>query len=139
MYAVRVRAAVGYSGTPLTKKLGLDKARRISVLNAPPDYVRSLGVLASEQLEQGSDLIQFFAESRAVVQRMMPQLRQSIVPNGAIWISWPKKASKLQTDVDENFIRAVALANQLVDVKVCAVDATWSGLKLVIPLALRKA
>ena len=132
-------AGAGYSGTPLPKKLGMDKARRISVLNAPPDYVRSLGVLASEQLEQGSDLIQFFAESRAAVQRMMPQLRQSIVPNGAIWISWPKKASEIHTDLDENYIRAVALANQLVDVKVCAVDATWSGLKLVIPLALRKA
>ena len=132
-----MKAAVGYSGTPLPKKLGMDKAQRISILNAPPDYVRSLGISATESSQKGSDLIQFFTKSRAELERMLPKLRASIVTNGAIWISWPKKTAKIATDLDENVVRAIALRLDLVDVKVCAVDDTWSGLKLVIPVALR--
>ena len=137
MYPVRVRAAVGYSGTPLTKKLGLDKALRVSVVNAPKEYIRSLGLVASERLQSRSDVVQFFARSRTELEKNLPNLRKSIVRNGAIWISWPKKSSKVETDLDENIIRKIALANDLVDVKVCAVDEVWSGLKLVIPLAMR--
>ncbi|GAC1653200.1 MAG: DUF3052 family protein [Acidobacteriaceae bacterium] len=133
-----MKASAGYSGTPLPKKLGMDKHDRISILNAPTNYVRALRVNASETLQPNSGAVQFFTKSRKELELAIPKLRSSILPDGAIWISWPKKSSKVQTDLDENIVREIALAHELVDVKVCAVDEVWSGLKLVIPVALRK-
>jgi S-adenosylmethionine:diacylglycerol 3-amino-3-carboxypropyl transferase len=128
---------VGYSGTPLLKKLGMDRARSIVVLNAPARYVEALGVSAACKLHADADVVQFFTKSAAQMKSQIGQLRSSIVPDGAIWISWPKKASKVETDLNENIAREIALAHGLVDVKVCAVDEVWSGLKLVIPVAQR--
>jgi len=124
--------------TPLLKKLGMDRAQRISILNPPPTYIHDLGVNASETLQPQSGVVQFFTKSRKDLQMRLPELHANIVPNGAIWISWPKKSSKVDTDLNENVVREIALAHDLVDIKVCAVDEVWSGLKLVIPVGMRK-
>jgi hypothetical protein len=127
----------GYSGTPLPKKLGIKDGANSAILNAPDGYAKSLGVKAASELKCDLDFIQFFTKSRAELEKQLPRLRRSIKPHGMIWISWPKKSSKVETDLTEDIIRDTALALKLVDVKVCAVDETWSGLKLVIPVKER--
>src|SRR5947208_1864315 len=107
--------SAGYSGTPLLKKLGMDRATSIAVLNAPAGYIDCLGVSASRKLRANSEVVQVFTKSSAELKSMIEQLRASIVPNGAIWISWPKKASKVETDLNENVVRDIALAHGLVD------------------------
>jgi hypothetical protein len=97
-----------------------------------------LGFKAATELRPDLDFIQFFTKSRAELERQLPKLRKSIKQDGMIWISWPKKSSKVPTDLTEDIIRDTALALKLVDVKVCAVDETWSGLKLVIPVSERR-
>ena len=129
---------VGYSGTPLPNKLGIKDGGNSAILNAPPGYAKTLGVKAASELKSDLDFIQFFTKSRAELEKQLPRLRKSIKPDGMIWISWPKKSSKVPTDITEDIIRDTALALKLVDVKVCAVDETWSGLKLVIPVKDRK-
>ncbi len=132
----------GYSGTPTAKKLGITPDTRVIVLGAPGDY-RALvdglpdGFRAATALKGHADIVHVFIMKAAILERRVRELREAIAPNGAIWVSWPKKAAKVETDVTEDVIRGIALANGLVDVKVCAVDATWSGLKLVIPVAQR--
>jgi hypothetical protein len=128
------KAAAGYSGTPLPKKLGIKEDAAAAIIGAPDGYAKSLGVKAATELKSDLDFIQFFAKSRVELEKQLPKLRKSIKQDGMIWISWPKKSSKVPTDLTENIIRDTALALKLVDVKVCAVDETWSGLKLVIPL-----
>lgn len=127
----------GYSGTPLVRKLGIKAGHRMHVVNAPDDYWHLLPGLPDEVERCGGrarslDVIHCFVKRQSELERRLPGLRKRIVPNGMIWVSWPKKASGVPTDVTEDVIRKVAFANRLVDVKVCAVDDVWSGLKLVI-------
>lgn len=133
----------GYSGTPLVKKLGIKPGFRIFFHRPPENYARALGPLpeATEvcaALEAGMDMIQCFCKSRQEFSRLLPELQKMIYPAGMLWVSWPKKAAKVPTDLDENVIREIILAAGLVDVKVCAVDAVWSGLKCVYRLKDRK-
>jgi hypothetical protein len=134
----------GYSGTPTARKLGIKPGLRVAVLNAPTDYARLVeglpsGVALRTSLRGPCDLVHVFVTREAELVRRIDTMRAAIAPDGAIWVSWPKRTSKMPTDVTEDVVRRVALAHRLVDVKVCAVDAIWSGLKLVIPLALRRA
>ncbi|HXG35828.1 MAG TPA: DUF3052 family protein [Dehalococcoidia bacterium] len=123
----------GYSGTPLVKKLGLKPGMRTLFRNQPQSYLETLGY--SEQANDipsgGYDFAQVFVTDRARLAEELPELKERLSKDGMIWVSWPKKSSKLPSDLTEDVIREIALAQGLVDVKVCAVDETWSGLKLV--------
>lgn len=135
-------APAGYSGTPLAKKLSLAPGMS-AWFHAMPDSVRAeidpaaIGVVEVDAPIEGLDAAHLFVTERAELERLIAQLRTMIAPAGQIWVSWPKKAAKVPTDITEDVIRAVALPTGLVDVKVCAVDAIWSGLKLVIRRELR--
>ena len=133
----------GYSGTPLAKKLGIRPRLRIKVKNAPANYLRLLGPLPddvqiSSQLRSGIDLWHLFTRSRSELARELRRCITQMQPDGMIWVSWPKKSSSVETDLSENTIRELALPLGLVDIKVCAVDDTWSGLKFVIRRNNRK-
>ena len=125
----------GYSGTPLVDKLGIKAGMCVYFEGAPRDYPRTLGkvptVTQSRVLRGPLDFIQFFTTSRHEFEDRMPKLDAALARNGMLWISWPKKASNVETDMTEDVVREVALPRGLVDVKVCAVDEVWSGLKLV--------
>jgi hypothetical protein len=132
----------GYSGTPLPQKLGLKSGMRVIVLNAPENYRALLGKLPddvefSNQPHLGAQFMHVFITSRSDLQKQLSQLRKMLADDGTLWISWPKKSARIHTDVTEDVIRAVALPLGLVDVKVCAVDERWSGLKLMIRRELR--
>ncbi len=132
----------GYSGTPLVKKLGITEGARVVVKQAPDDYPRLLGplppgVLFDRRVSPVADIVHVFSRRRARLKAELEALRHSIRPDGAVWVSWPKKASKVPTDITEDTIRELALPLGFVDVKVCAVSEVWSGLKLVIRKALR--
>lgn len=136
----------GYSGTPLVKKLGYTSGFRAVLEGEPSDYLDLLDFPARQPEgmafvapPDGADLVHLFTTEAAVLAQRLPRLREQIAQDGMIWVSWPKRASKVDTDVTEDTIRAVALPLGLVDVKVCAVDATWSALKLVIRRELRHA
>lgn len=138
------RKATGYSGTPLARKLGLAEGGTLFAEGAPPGYRRLLaplprGVRFGTGVEAGTDVVHVFATGRDELARRLRELRASIRPDAAIWVSWPKKAARVPTDITEDVIREVALPLGLVDVKVCAVDETWSGLKLVIRKSERPA
>ncbi|MBI3960376.1 MAG: DUF3052 family protein [Chloroflexi bacterium] len=125
----------GYSGTLLVKKLGIKAGMALAILNRPDHYWELLRELPAGLTIDGSppfDFIHIFTTARAELENELPRLRGQIVQNGMIWVSWPKKAAKVATDVTEDVVREIALAHGLVDVKVAAVDAVWSGLKLVI-------
>lgn len=133
----------GYSGTPLPKKLGIAPGMRVVALNAPGDY-RNLVAPWPERASLGeradalTDLVHLFVVERAVLVEVSQRLRELLRPDAVLWVSWPKKAAKVATDITEDVIREVVLPMGWVDVKVCAVDATWSGLKLVVRKALRQ-
>lgn len=135
----------GYSGTPLLKKLGIKAGHAVFVINEPDlywDWVSPLpeGVQVKNRPTVHSlDFVHLFVKERKTFEKETMRCKKFLKPDGMIWISWPKKSSKVPTDLDENVIRDFALKNGLVDVKVCAVDDTWSGLKLVIPVKDRKA
>jgi hypothetical protein len=134
----------GYSTRSLADKLGFKPEMRVALLAAPRGYDATLGklppgVLVLRAARGRFDLVHLFLDRSSELDRRLPVLRQAIAPNGMLWVSWPKKASGVPTDVTEDVVRDRAIAHGLVDVKVCAVDAVWSGLKLVIPLKLRKA
>ena len=136
------KASVGYSGTPLAKKLGIGEGSRMLAVDAPDDYddlVAPLppGVTRVARLDAKTDVVHLFTRSKAQLAKALAGYRARMRPDCAIWVSWPKKASGVETDITEDVIRSVALPMGLVDVKVCAVDATWSGLKLVVRKALR--
>lgn len=133
----------GYSGTPLAKKLGLKQGFKIRLINPPAYYYKLFSDLPSDITEltdniTKKDFIHYFAVNATQLDTDIKQLRQEIEENGMVWISWHKKSSKMTTDLDENIIRDIALANGFVDVKVCAVDETWSALKFVIRVKDRK-
>ncbi len=127
--------SAGYSGTPLPKKLGIKPGSRVLVLGGEVDTGEG------EVVDAGpADVIVAFFTERAAFASSLPDLRAQMVPNAGLWIAWPKRASKVPTDMTEDVVREVALnlsPPTLVDNKVCAIDATWSGLRLVIRKALR--
>lgn len=132
----------GYSGTPLGKKLGIKPGFNILLVNAPEYYFSLFTDLPADLTVNNDamatkDFIHFFTKQKDEYLNLLPALKQQIKLNGIIWISWPKKASKVGTDMTEDIIRNFALQSGLVDIKVCAVDEVWSGLKLVIPVAER--
>ncbi len=130
----------GYSGTPLIKKLGIKEDMRAAFRRAPANYFDLLGPLPDGLKTDAAKSIDFthvFYTERANFEAELPALMQAMDRDGMIWISWPKKASKVPTTMSENVVREVALPLGLVDVKVCAVDEIWSGLRLVIRKELR--
>jgi hypothetical protein len=132
----------GYSGTPLARKLGIKPASRIHAMNAPPHYWDLLGELPPDARAAGEDeleieIVHFFATTVADAVAAFVAGRDRMASNGMIWASWPKKASGMPSELDGNRVRALGLERGLVDIKVCAVDETWSGLKFVIPVADR--
>ena len=136
-------AVSGYSGKVLGQKLGIKPWTRVKPRNAPGNYTQLLGqvptdAIVSTRLRPPVDLLHIFSIARAHLSAELRQAIAEIEQDGAIWVSWPKKTSGVQTDLTEDVIREVALPMGLVDVKVCAVDETWSGLKLVIRKSLRK-
>jgi hypothetical protein len=128
----------GYSSTSLWKKLGYSNGSRAFVTGAPAGYRELLalppevGITWLGRLERGMKFVHVFADEARSLQTQLAALRREIAPDGVVWVSWPKKASGVATDLREDTIRSIALPMGFVDVKVCAVDATWSGLKLMI-------
>lgn len=130
----------GYSSTPLLKKLGIKQNTSIAVVNARADYWDLLGELPEgvSLVDEGlAELAHIFLTTRAELERDLARLKRMVGLEGVIWVSWPKKPSGKATDLTENVVREIALAARLVDVKVCAVDETWSALKLVTRLKAR--
>ncbi|MGH7521309.1 MAG: DUF3052 domain-containing protein [Gemmatimonadales bacterium] len=126
----------GYSNRPLAAKLGIKPNTRIAILNPPRGFRATLGklppgVTVTAQASGVHPFIHFFTVDRAMLEKQLPALLRALAPDGTLWVSWPKKASGVPTDITEDVIRAVALPTGLVDVKVAAVDDVWSGLKLV--------
>lgn len=133
---------VGYSGTPLAKKLGIGDGTRVVAMSAPREYRSWLAPLPARvkfesAVGAGTDVVHLFVERRAVMAKELAALRKTVRSDATVWLSWPKKASKVPTDITEDTIREVALPLGFVDVKVCAVSEIWSGLKLVIRKELR--
>jgi len=127
----------GYSKTPLAQKLGIKADSKVAALGAPAGYRKWLAPLPEKvsfvnEAKPGSCFVHLFATEQSVLQRQLKQLRGIINDAGVVWVSWPKKASGVATDITEDVIREVCLPLGFVDVKVCAVDDTWSGLKLMI-------
>ncbi len=132
----------GYSGTPLAKKLGIKDNARVMLVNEPDHYLQLFtdmpaAVYFINDAAVKKDVIHFFTMQHNEFLTTLPLLMNQIKPDGMIWVSWPKKASKVLTDITEDVIRNFAIEIGLVDIKVCAVDETWSGLKLVIPVKKR--
>jgi hypothetical protein len=137
-------STAGYSGTPLVKKLGIKPGASLGLFGAPDDFDRTLGqlpegVAVRRRLRGPLDVIVAFYIQRAPLERRLPALRDAMRPAGGLWIAWPKRASGLATDISENVVRELGLAAGLVDNKVCAIDTTWSGLRLVYRLRDRPA
>jgi hypothetical protein len=129
----------GYSSTPLAKKLGIKEGFDINLINAPEYYFDLFtdlpgGITFEDNPEVKKDFIHFFVLDKDDYYTQLPELKYQIKPNGMIWVSWPKKSANVITNISENIIRDYALQIGLVDIKVCAVDEIWSGLKLVIPV-----
>lgn len=132
----------GYSGKPVAQKLGLKAGLRVHTLGAPADYLALLeeppaGLELREDLEPGSAFIHLFARDRAEAEAGLARARAALAAEGTLWVSWPKKSSPFFKDLTEDGIRALALPLGLVDLKVCAVSGTWSGLKLMVRKELR--
>ncbi len=128
----------GYSPNPLWKKLGYAAGTCALAVNAPDHYSSLLAfppeieVTWLKRAEQGMKFVHMFATEASVLEKHLTKLRKQIAPDGVVWVSWPKKAARVSTDITEDRIRELALPMGFVDIKVCAVDETWSGLKLMI-------
>ena len=127
----------GYSGTPLAQKLGIKEGQKVATIGVPVGYRKLLSPLPEKvsftrELKSGATFLHLFVSDRKAMERELKRLRKLIADNGVLWVSWPKKSSGVTTDVTEDIIREVALPLGFVDVKVCAVDETWSGLKLMV-------
>jgi hypothetical protein len=132
----------GYSGTPLARKLGIVENVRVVALWAPENYAELLqpvppGVTFERKVSRNTDVVHVFASERSKLAKELGTLRNEIRGNAAVWVSWPKRVSRMPTDITEDTIREIALPLGFVDVKVCAVSEVWSGLKLVIRKELR--
>jgi hypothetical protein len=137
-------ATAGYSGTPLVKKLGIKPGATLGLICAPDDFARTLGELPDDvavrrRLRGSLDVIMAFYVARSAFERRLPALRDALQPAGGLWVAWPKRASGVTTDMSETVVRELGLAAGLVDNKVCAIDAVWSGLRLVYRLRDRPA
>jgi len=133
----------GYSGTPLARKLGIKDGTRYYVCGAPSQFQETLqpwpaGAVPVDRMDARTDIVHLFEDRRARLEKALASALKKLKPDGMIWVSWPKKSSKVPTDITEDTIREIALPLGLVDVKVCAVDDVWSGLKLVIRKEFRK-
>ena len=129
-------SSAGYSGTPLPRKLGIREGSRLLLVDAPADFAATLGDLPPgvDLVEAGAgavDVAILFALGAATVRARFADLAASLEPAGGLWIAWPKRSSGVATELDENVVREIGLADGLVDNKVCAIDATWSGLRFV--------
>ena len=135
------KSSAGYSGTPLPKKLGFKPGMTAVFLDAPEHLDKLLGeldgVTVKRALRGHADIVLCFVIQRRDLERRAGKLREAVAPDGMVWVCWPKKASKLPTDMTEDVVRDVLLPTGLVDVKVAAVDETWSGLKLMVRRELR--
>jgi hypothetical protein len=135
--------AAGYSGTPLPKKLGIKPGHRVALIAAPDGFGATLGELpegvevVAEADGSAVDLVVFFTRSAEALREAFGPLGRRVYPAGTLWVSWPKKASRVPSELTEDVIRGIGLQAGMVDVKVCAVDETWSGLKFVYRLADR--
>ena len=134
--------SVGYSGTPLAKKLGIVAGSNVYLQNVPPDYRSLLDPVPDDVTFQAkvgttTDVVHVFCDRKADIKEQLEKLRVAIRGDAAVWVSWPKKSAKVPTDITEDTIRELALPLGFVDVKVCAVSEMWSGLRLVIRKALR--
>jgi hypothetical protein len=137
-------AAAGYSGTPLPQKLGIKENHKVAILGAPSGLAKTLGTLPTGAViatklagKQPLDVVIGFVTKRSELAPMIERVRPRMAPAAGLWIAWPKKSSGVATDMTEQVIRDVALPTGLVDNKVCAIDDTWSGLRLVIRKELR--
>jgi hypothetical protein len=133
----------GYSGTPLAKKLGIKAGTRLLLRDAPADYAQILepmpeAVSFATRAAADVDIAHVFVTRKTDLERHLEALRAALREDAAVWVSWPKKTAKVATDITEDVIRDVALPMGWVDIKVCAVDAVWSGLKLVLRKELRQ-
>ncbi len=134
--------AAGYSGTPLPRKLGIKPEARLGLIAAPDGFEDVLGELppgvsVRRRLQGTFDVIVAFFEARSELERRLPACRNALTPAGGLWVAWPKRSSGVATDLGEGIVRELGLAAGLVDNKVCAIDATWSGLRFVYRLADR--
>jgi hypothetical protein len=134
--------AAGYSDTPLAKKLGINEGARVAFLQAPDGFDGTVaplpdGVGVAREARPGLDIVVFFTRARGELQERIEELRAAIAPAGGLWVGWPKRSSGVETDMTEDVVREVALPLGLVDNKVCAIDETWSGLRLVIRMENR--
>ncbi len=134
--------AAGYSGTPLARKLGLKPGMAVHVAGEPEGYRGWLaplpdGLRWQTRLGSGVDVVHWFGDEKAALAQALQRCRETLAADAVLWVSWPKKASKVPTDITEDVIRALALPLGWVDVKVCAVSEVWSGLKLVVRKELR--
>ncbi len=132
-------ATAGYSGTPLARKLGIKPGARLALIGAPPGFEATLaelppGVALLRRARHPLDVIVAFSVRRAPVARRLPALRAALDPAGGLWIVWPKRSSGVDTDLSDGVVRELGLDAGLVDNKVCAIDATWSGLRFVYRL-----
>ncbi len=133
----------GYSGTPLPKKLGIKEGHQVALLSAPEGFEKTLGALpfgvsVRESLKgQPLDVVVLFVTARKQLEQQLAKVRKAMALACGFWVAWPKKASGVATDMTEHVVRELALPTGLVDNKVCAVDETWSGLRLVIRVELR--
>ena len=132
----------GYSGTPLAAKLGIKEDARVGTAGAPKEYLKLLsplppGVKITTRMSSDTDLAHIFSTEKRDLSARLEILRKTLKPDAVVWVSWPKKAAKMPTDITEDTIREVALPLGFVDVKVCAVNDVWSGLKLVVRKELR--
>jgi hypothetical protein len=135
-------SAAGYSGTPLLTKLGIAEGDAAAFLNAPEHFGELLGPLPDgvrprDHVRSPCDVVVYFVTARRTFEQRLTALRRAIEPDGMLWVAWPKRASGVATDMTEDVVRAVALPTGLVDTKVCAIDDTWSGLRLVVRKELR--
>lgn len=133
----------GYSGTPLIQKIGIKPGHRIILRNHPPSFIKDLGKLpegaqSADRLSGKANVIVYFTDRLTELEKDFSRLAATLVSDGMLWIGWPKKASGRPTDLTEDVVRRVRLECGLVDVKVCAIDETWSGLKFVIRVKDRK-
>ncbi|HSS17639.1 MAG TPA: DUF3052 domain-containing protein [Candidatus Dormibacteraeota bacterium] len=127
----------GYSGTPLPQKLGIKPGLTVVTINAPTNYRRLLGTIPqgvtfSDRFKPDSSFVHVFIKKRSELETRLSALREKMADTGTVWVSWPKKSCGVPSDVTEDVVRAVALPLGFVDVKVCAIDETWSGLKLMV-------
>jgi len=136
--------SAGYSGTPLPRKLGIKAHARVGLIGAPYDFDEVLGALppgvSVRRRARGTfDVIVVFVQKRSELERRLPVLKKALDQAGGLWVAWPKRSSGVATDLGERIVRELGLASGLVDNKVCAIDATWSGLRFVYRLADRTA